>query len=48
MLAAALKEAAVIVATAEDPDQARRATAESLRQLITGLLAPGAQGLSAI
>jgi AcrR family transcriptional regulator len=48
MLAAALKEAAVIVATAEDPDQARRAAAESLRQLITGLLAPGAQGLSAI
>ncbi len=39
MLAAALKEAAITIATAEDPAAAREAARESARQLIAGLLA---------
>jgi AcrR family transcriptional regulator len=38
MLAAALKEAAVIIATADHPAAARRAAADSSRKLISGLL----------
>jgi AcrR family transcriptional regulator len=38
MLGAALKEAAMIIATAEDPAAARVTANESARQLITGLL----------
>lgn len=38
MLAAALKEAAVMIATAEDPALAREAARASARQLIKGLL----------
>jgi AcrR family transcriptional regulator len=38
MLAAALKEAGVMIATAEDPAQARAAASESARRLIAGLL----------
>jgi AcrR family transcriptional regulator len=40
MLAAALKEAAVMIATAEDPAAARATANESARQLIAGLLRP--------
>jgi AcrR family transcriptional regulator len=38
MLAAALKEAGVMIATAEDPAQARADASESARRLIGGLL----------
>jgi AcrR family transcriptional regulator len=38
MLAAAMKEAAVMIATAEDPDAARASARESARHLIGGLL----------
>jgi AcrR family transcriptional regulator len=38
MLAAALKEAAVIIATADHPAEARRAALDSSRKLISGLL----------
>ena len=37
MLAAALKEAAMFIATAEDPAAAREAVRESVRRLIAGL-----------
>lgn len=39
MLAAALKEAAMMIATAEDPTAAREAARESARHLIAGLCA---------
>jgi AcrR family transcriptional regulator len=38
MLAAALKEAAVMIATAKDPERARATANESARQLVSGLL----------
>jgi AcrR family transcriptional regulator len=48
MLAAALKEAAVMIATAEDATQARAAANESARQLITGLLTALPRGAAAV
>jgi AcrR family transcriptional regulator len=39
MLAAALKEAAIMIAAAEDPADARRAAGESARRLLSGVLA---------
>jgi AcrR family transcriptional regulator len=44
MLAAALKEAAVIIATAEHPADARKAAQDSSRKLIRGLLVSGPNG----
>jgi len=38
MLVAALKEAAMMIATAENPAKARATANESARQLIAGLL----------
>ncbi len=44
MLAAAMKEAGTMIATAAVPDQARADASEGVRRLIAGLLAPGSAG----
>jgi AcrR family transcriptional regulator len=46
MLAAALKEAAVMIARAEDPVAARAAARDSARHLVGGMLGPSGTGTS--
>jgi AcrR family transcriptional regulator len=47
MLAAAMKEAGVMIATAEDPDRARAGASDGVERLIGGLLRPDAGRSSA-